>query len=573
MEEFYFSQKNRMIKEKKEILVLEKYENDFSFKENKSNLNISFNRIAFIFFILLLVCTIYSIKIIYLGIQKPSILKSRNLEIIENFRADILDRNNNFIAKTVNTTIVGINPNLIINDDKLLLNLKIIFPDKDFVDIKKKIKKKKYFRLEKKISSNEKEQLKLLGDKAIVFEDQISRIYPNENLYSHILGQIDDSNNGISGIEKKFDLNLKSEKNPIKLTVDTEIQFLIRQELFRFNKIFRSIGSGAILMDVNNGEILSLVSLPDFNLNERVSITDKNYINRITKGVYELGSVFKLFTVAAALNEKIVEPETEFLNLEKEIECGGRPIREYDNEIPKNLTVEQILIRSGNIGSVRIGQMLGAEKLKSFYSKIGILNRIDFDIDETGTPIPFVWGKCKLATVSFGHGITTTPLQLAKAYSIISNGGFDIQPTLIKKDRKQNLKKNQILSENISIKINKILRKIVSTSDGTAGLADVKGYEVAGKTGTAQKVVNGKYSRLKINTFASVFPSSDPRFALIVLIDEPKTSEDYIYNYRNKSGSFKGTPFNTAGWTAVEIVANIIEKIGPILATKYMDVE
>jgi len=142
MEEFYFSQKNRMIKEKKEILVLEKYENDFSFKENKSNLNISFNRIAFIFFILLLVCTIYSIKIIYLGIQKPSILKSRNLEIIENFRADILDRNNNFIAKTVNTTIVGINPNLIINDDKLLLNLKIIFPNKDFVDIKKKIKKK-----------------------------------------------------------------------------------------------------------------------------------------------------------------------------------------------------------------------------------------------------------------------------------------------------------------------------------------------------------------------------------------------------------------------------------------------
>ncbi len=415
--------------------------------------------------------------------------------------------------------------------------------------------------------------MKLLGDKSIIFEDQISRIYPNENLFSHILGQIDDANNGISGIEKKFDLNLRSEKNPIKLTVDTEIQFLIRKELLKFNKIFRSIGSGAILMDVNNGEILSLISLPDFNLNERISITDKNYINRVTKGVYELGSVFKTFTVAAALNEKLIEPDTEFLNLEKEIRCDGRPIREYDKDIPENLTVEQILIRSGNIGSVRIGQMLGIDKLKKFYNSLGILNRIDFDIDEVGLPIPFQWGKCKLATVSFGHGITTTPLQLAKGYSILSNGGFDIKPTLILKKEKDELEKNQIIEKDVSIKINNILRKIVSSDDGTANLANVSGYEIGGKTGTAQKVIDGKYSRLKINTFASIFPSSNPKFVLVVLIDEPKTSEDYIYKYRNKSGSYKGTPFNTAGWTTVEIVGNIIDKIGPILATKYMDIQ
>ena len=158
--------------------------------------------------------------------------------------------------------------------------------------------------------------------------------------------------------------------------------------------------------------------MPDFDLNERISISDKNYINRITKGVYELGSVFKTFTIAAALNEKLIETNTKFVNLEKEIKCGGRLIREYDKEIPENLTVEQILIRSGNIGSVRIGQMLGIEKLKKFYNDIGILDRIDFDIDEVGLPIPFKWGKCKLATVSFGHGVTTTPLQLAKGYSI-----------------------------------------------------------------------------------------------------------------------------------------------------------
>ena len=562
-----------MIMKKKDMLILEDSENGFLFKENKSNLNISFNRVTFIFFVFISVCSIYLIKILYLGSQQPSLVKNQNKQIIENFRADIVDRNNNFIAKTVNTTIVGVNPNLIIDEDRLLLNLKIIFPDQDINKIKKKIKKNKYFRLKKQITSIEKEKLKLLGDKSIFFEDQISRIYPNENLYSHILGQIDDANNGISGLEKKFDFKLKSEKLPIKLSVDTEVQFLIREELIKFNKIFRSIGSAAILMDVNNGEILSLVSLPDFNLNERVLITDKNYINRITKGVYELGSVFKTFTVAAALNEELIEPDTEFLNLEKEIRCGGRSIREYDTEIPENLNVEQILIRSGNIGSVRIGQMLGIDKLKKFYNDIGILNRIDFDIDEVGLPIPFKWGKCKLATVSFGHGITTTPLQLAKGYSVLSNGGFDIMPTLILKKKKDESKKNKIIEKDVSVKINNILRKIVSSDDGTAGLANVSGYEIGGKTGTAQKVIDGKYSRLKINTFASIFPTSNPKFVLVVLIDEPKTSKDYIYKYRNKSGSYKGTPFNTAGWTSVEIVGNIIDKIGPILATKYMDLQ
>ena len=235
--------------------------------------------------------------------------------------------------------------------------------------------------------------------------------------------------------------------------------------------------------------------------------------------------------------------------------------------------MEQILIRSGNIGSVRIGQMLGIDKLKKFYTDVGILDKIDFDIDEVGSPISFQWGKCKLATVSFGHGITTTPLQLAKGYSILSNGGFDIEPTLILKKGTKEREKRKIIEKDVSVKINNMLRKIVTSEAGTAGLANVPGYEVGGKTGTAQKVIDGKYSRLKINTFASIFPSSNPKFVLVVLIDEPKTSEDYIYKYRNKSGSYKGTPFNTAGWTSVEIVGNIIEKIGPILATKYMDVQ
>ena len=323
-------------------------------------------------------------------------------------------------------------------------------------------------------------------------------------------------------------------------------------------------------MNANNGEIISLVSLPDFDPNQRKKITDKTFINRVTKGVYEFGSVFKTFTLAAAFDDKIIEPETKFEDLPKTLTCAGFPIREYDNKIPSTLTAEQILIRSGNIGSVKIGQIVGEDKFKSFLSKVDILQKTNFDIEEIGTPIKFNWGKCPLATASFGPGITTTLLQLAKAYSIIANGGYNIQPTLIKERKK--FKKEKILNQEVSKKILPILRKIVTTKEGTASLANVSGYEIGGKTGTAQKSVGGVYTKKKINSFISVFPTSKPKFVLAIMLDEPKTNEDYIYHYRDGSNiKYKGTPYNTAGWTTVEVTGQIIEKIGPILATKYSE--
>ena len=554
-----------------ENLTLESYENEFSFKENKSNLNISFNRIAFIFFIFLMVCLIYSIKVFYLGSLNSKILQKKIYASKTNFRADILDRNGNFIAKTVNTLTVGIRPNLIIDEKKLLINLQLIFPDKDFSNIKKRIKKKKYFRIQRELRQDQIERLRNLGDKSIEFEDQITRIYPQQNLFSHIIGQIDDDNNGISGIEKFFDYELKKRNKPLKLTVDTDIQFLIREELIKAQEIFKNIGSASILMDVNNGNILSMISLPDFDLNKRQDIKDVNYINRATKGVYELGSVFKTFTFAAGLNEEEIELETPFINLEKKIYCAGRPIGEYDDKIPTDLTAEEILIRSGNIGSVRIGQKVGIERFKLFLENIGVLNKIEFDIEEVGQPIPFRWGKCKLATTSFGHGITTTPLQLAKGYSIIANGGYEIKPTLIENSKSNIIEKKRFLKEGISKKVNGVLRKIVSTTEGTAEFANVSGYEVGGKTGTAQKSINGVYSKKKINTFAAIFPTSKPKYVLIVLLDEPEPNKEYIYHYRDGRPPYKGNWRNTAGWTSVEIAGKIIEKIGPILATKYIE--
>jgi cell division protein FtsI (penicillin-binding protein 3) len=552
-------------------IILEDYENEFSYKKNKSNLNIEFNRIAFIFFIFLAISLIYSIHLLHLG----SLKSNNTIEIFtsgkKSYRADIIDNNGNYLAKTVSSIDIGISPVEVIDKKKLLINLQLIFPKKNFDEVKKKINRNKFFIFEKKITTENYEKIMLLGDKSIKPKEKLRRIYPQENLFSHIIGQIDDDNNGISGIEKSFDDELKKIQEPLKLTVDTEIQFLIRRELIKFQPIFKNIGSASILMDVNNGNILSMVSLPDFNLNERKTITDQNYINRASKGVYEMGSVFKTFTIASGLNEEIIEPDTEFKNLPKSLSCDNRPIREYDDKIPTDLTVEQILVRSGNIGSVRIAQAIGLEKFPSFLESLGLLNKIKFDIEEVGQPHSIRWGKCKLATAAFGHGITTTPLQLAKGYSIITNGGYNIDPTLIKKDNEN--KKKRLLKKGVSEKLNLILRKIVSSKEGTANFANIDGYEIGGKTGTAQKSVNGIYSKNKVNTFAAVFPISKPKFVLIVLMDEPKANKEYVYYFKDGSGwKYKGNWRDTAGWTSVEVAGKIIEKIGPILATKYMEI-
>ena len=554
-------------------IILEDKKNDFLYKKSKSNLNISFNRIGFIFFVFFLISIIYTIHLIHLGSRQDN---SRNIDKVKSisnnlYRADIVDRNGKYLVKTVSSIDIGISTKKVIDKEKLLLNLKYIFPNKDYDLIKSNFEKKKFFYFEKKISEENYEKLMQLGDKSIQAEEKLIRIYPEKNLFSHIIGQIDDDNKGISGLEKSLDKKLKLIENPIKLTVDKDIQYLTRVELIRFNKIFDTKGSAAVLMNVNNGEILSLVSLPDFDPNERKEISDTNFINRVSKGVYEFGSVFKTFTLAAAFNERILEPNTKFVNLPKNLTCAGFPIREYDDEIPSDLTAEQILVRSGNVGSVKIGQKIGEEKFKIFLSKIGILDVIKFDIEEIGKPIKFNWGKCPLATASYGHGITTTLLQIAKAYSIIVNGGYQINPTLIKSNEK--LKKKRVLNKDVSKKILPILRKVVATEEGTASLANVNGYEIGGKTGTAQKSASGSYSKKKINTFVSVFPTSKPKYVLAVMLDEPKVSKDYIYHYRDGSNiKYKGTPYNTAGWTSVEVVGQIIEKIGPILATKYSDV-
>lgn len=563
------------MKRKKKSFYFEDYTESKILEQNVyfNIIKISFSRITFLSFIFLSLLVICSIKMIYLSLSTEKTFYSQNIK--ENFlknRRDIVDRNGAILAKDVNLYDAGIRPKLLKDKEKknLLIKLSLLLPDLDIEIIKKKLNKNNFFWLGRRLTPQEKDQLWLIGNKAFEFSSKPSRIYPQRNLFSHILGQTDDINDGISGIEKSFDKvlkNTKKIKSPLHLTLDSNLQYLIREELIKAQQDFQSIGSAAVLMNVNNGEILSLISLPDYDLNQRISLESESYINKITLGVYELGSVFKTFTVAAGLENKLINPNTVFSNLENSLTCDKYTIREHD-KLPKKLNTEQILIRSSNIGAVRIAQKLGVEKYRNFLNSLDLLNVINFDLEEIGTPLPFKWGKCKLATTSYGHGITTTPLQLARAYAILGNGGYKIEPSLLKKVGKRYLeKKEQIISEKTSDEVNIMLRKVVSLNEGTANFANIEGYEVAGKTGTALKY----NSKEKLNTFVSIFPSSRPRYVLLVMLDEPKPAPNFVYEFlpskKFPNGySYKGEKRNTSGWNAVVVAGKIIEKIGPILA-------
>ncbi len=530
-------------------------------KKINSNNDISEDRIYILFFFFFCLVLIFSIKITLVSLQKPKIFTfQKNPNSFMSFRRDIVDRNGVLVARNIRSYHAAIKPSLIKDKKKFLLKLKIYFPNISQSFIKDKLYSKNYFYLKKRLTEKEKYKLWSMGEKGIIFEPFQSRIYPQGNLYSHVIGQIDDDNYGISGIEKNLDYELKDIKKidqPIALTIDTNIQYLIKNELEIALKNFKADGAAAVLLDSKTGEVLSLVSLPDYNINIREKISDIRYINKITKGVFELGSVFKTFTVALALQKQIVEPDTLLKDIPKQINCSKYKISDI-KVFPKNMTVEDILVRSSNIGTLKLARKIGEDNFKSFLNKLDLMNTPKIELDEVGTPLKFKWHKCKLETVSYGHGITTTPLQVASAYATLSNGGFLIQPTLINK--KKELLNERVISKDTSEKINNILRKVVTDKNGTASLANIYGYDVGGKTGTSQKY--GKENE-NINTFVSIFPKSDPKFTLLVMLDNPKPAPHIIYNYR---GSLIKVDRNEAGWNTVYVSGKIIKKIGPILA-------
>ena len=530
--------------------------------------NLFQDRIYLLFFLFISLILIFSIRIIHVSLNKIEIFNDINSpQKFSLVRRDIVDRNGILISRNVKSFHAAINPRLVTNKENLLIKLRLNFPELQIEKIKTQINNGKYFYLKKRVNQKDKEKLWALGEKGIIFEPFQSRIYTHGNLFSHIIGQVDYDNYGVSGIEKFFDKDLRNKKlmrKPLELTLDTNIQFLIKKELDKALETFEATGGGVLLMNVDNGDILSLVSLPDFNINTRANIDDKKYINKITKGVYELGSIFKTFTIALALENDLVTPSYVFENIPKSIRCSRYNISDI-KEFPKNLSVEDILIRSSNVGTLLLARKIGEEKFKKFIEDTKLLKKPNIQLEEIGNPIKFKWNKCKLETISYGHGITTTPLQATAIYSSISNGGKIIKPNLIKKIEEEQEDHGRIISKKTSDQINKILRKVVTEKEGTAKLADIHGYFVGGKTGTSQNYTNKNEN---LNTFISIFPTHKPKYALLVMLENPKVARDLIYDYRGmKIKAFR----NEAGWNSVYVAGKIIKKIGPILAIKNKD--
>jgi len=532
-------------------------------KKSLKNKNDLQDRIYLIFFFFMSLVLIFTIKITHLSLSKSSTFNQKTSSLkFTLIRRDIIDRNGVLISRNANSGHVAVIPKLVKNKKNFLIKLRLHFPELKINEIEKKLSEGKYFYLKKRIDQFEREKFWALGEKGIKFENFQTRMHAHGNLFNHdVVGQVDYDNYGISGIEKYFDKELKNKKlikKPLRLTLDTNIQYIISKELNQAIKTFSATGGGALLMNVNNGEILSLVSLPNFNINKRLSVKNKQYTNKITKGVYELGSIFKTFTIALALENDLVTSKTIIQDIPRSIKCSIHKISDM-KEHPKNLSVEEILIRSSNVGSVILARKIGEQKFKKFIEDSKILKSTDLEIEEVGVPHKVKWNKCKLETVSYGHGIATTPLQAASVYSALVNGGEIIKPSLVK-DNKKKIKKFSLISPETSKTINSILRKVVSSKNGTAYFADKNGYYIGGKTGTAEGYGNKKS---RINSFISVFPTNKPNYTLLVMLENPKINKDLLYEYR---GIKTKAPYNTSGWNSVYVAGKIIQKIGPILA-------
>ena len=354
-----------------------------------------------LFFLFFSLIVIFSIRIIHVSLNKIELNVQENIpKKFSLLRRDIVDRNGVLFSRNIKSFHAAINPKLIKNKKKFIIKLRLNFPQLPIKNIENKLKQDKYFYLKKRINQSEKERLWSLGEKGIIFEPFQSRIYTHANLFSHIIGQVDYDNYGISGIEKSFDKELKDKNfanQPLELTLDTNLQHIINKELYQALDTFKATGGASLLMDVENGEILSLVSLPNYNINHRANVKDEKYINKITKGVYELGSIFKTFTLAIALDNNLVKSNTIIKDIPRSIKCSKYEISDI-KKFPKDLSVEDILIRSSNIGTLLIAKQIGEEKFKNFLEKTNLLKSPNLQLEEVGSPIKFNWNKCKLVS-------------------------------------------------------------------------------------------------------------------------------------------------------------------------------
>jgi cell division protein FtsI (penicillin-binding protein 3) len=487
-------------------------------------------------------------------------------------RADILDRNGRVLATNLSTHSLYAQPPYMIDPIKAAADLAAVFPDLDQAKLEKQFTgERKFIWIKKKLSPEQMQAVHDIGDPGLLFGPREMRLYPNGKLAAHILGGASFGREGVhsaevigtAGIEKAYDDFLRDPGlggSPLVLSLDMTVQAASRQVLYGGMKLLNAKGATSILMDIKTGELISMVSLPDFDPNERPRAlttgdqSDSPLFNRAVQGVYELGSTFKIFTAAQAIELGLVNANTE-IDTRGPLKWGRHKIRDFRNYGPK-LSVTDIIVKSSNIGTARLAVQIGGKRQKEFLGRLGFLDPTTVELVEapTGKPLlPKKWSEISTMTISYGHGLSSSPLHLAAGYASLLNGGTRVRPTLLRQSGPQ--RGERIVSEQTSALARDMLRQVVVR--GTASFGEVKGYAVGGKTGTADKPKprGGYYKDRVIATFASVFPAHDPKYILIVTLDEPVET----------SGE---KPRRTAGWTAVPVAAEMIRRTAPLLGLR-----
>ncbi|NRA98644.1 MAG: penicillin-binding protein 2 [Rhodobacteraceae bacterium] len=489
---------------------------------------------------------------------------------ILNNRADIVDRQGRVLATNLTTNALYAQPPAMIDKARTAAELARIFPDLDEETLLNQFSgKRKFLWVKRRISPEQQQAVHDIGEPGLQFGPREMRLYPNGKLAAHILGGAGFGREGVSsaevvgraGVEKAFDERLRDpsgQGEPLQLSIDLTIQDAIERVLYGGMKLMNAKGASAVLMDIHSGEVVSMASLPDFDPNHRPRPLvagdpgDSPLFNRAVQGVYELGSVFKVFTAAQALELGLINPTT-IIDTSGPMKVSGFPIREFRNKDYGEVDITEILVNSSNRGTARLALMIGGERQKEFLGQLGFLEPTPIEMIEgpSGTPLfPKRWSEISTVTISYGHGISSSPLHLAAGYATIFNGGTKVTPTLLKQDTV--VPGERVIEERHAIVLRDMVRQIVTR--GTASFGEVEGYFVGGKTGTADKPKprGGYYEDRVIATFASVFPTYDPKYVLIVTLDEPVET----------SGK---EPRRTAGWTAVPVAAEIIRRTAPLL--------
>lgn len=488
-------------------------------------------------------------------------------------RADITDRQGRILATNLVTHSLYAQPQQMVDPEGAAEKLAAIFPDLDAERLKADFGgPRKFLWVKKKISPEQMQLVHEIGDPGLLFGPREMRLYPNGAIAAHILGGASFGREGVNsaevvgtaGVEKTFDSWLRDPANggaPLQLSLDLTIQSTVEDVLYGGMKLMNAKGATAILMDARSGEVVAMASLPDFDPNTRPAPllkgdpSDSPLFNRAVQGVYELGSTFKIFAIAQALDIGLVNPET-MVDTKGPMVWGKFRIRDFHN-YGAQLSVTDVIVKSSNIGTAHIAQQIGGVRQQEFLGKLGMFDATPIELVEapTGRPLrPVKWPEITTLTVSYGHGVAASPLHLAAAYATMVNGGTKVAPTILKRTKVAS--GPRIISESTSAIVRSMLRQVVQR--GTATFGDVKGYDVGGKTGTADKPKPGGGGYFKdkvVATFAAAFPMSDPKYVLVVSLDEPVET----------SGT---EPRRTAGWTAVPVGAEIIRRAAPLLGLR-----